>query len=129
MIASRMVLVIEDDPDIAEAMLDVLMEDGYQVAHASNGREALDLLQSEREPALILLDLMMPDMDGAQFRIAQLRDPRLAQIPVVVLSADRRLAEKARALGIDKFVAKPLGPEQLLTIVKNSADDQTRHAS
>ena len=110
MISSPMVLVVEDDPDVAEAMLDVLMEDGYQVAHATNGREALDLLHTEPEPALILLDLMMPEMDGAQFRDAQLRDPRLAHIPVVILSADRKLAEKARALGIENFVSKPLGP-------------------
>ena len=117
-----MVLLVEDDADVAEAVLDVLMEDGYQVAHASNGREALDLLlHAQPEPSVILLDLMMPEMDGMQFRDAQLRDPRLAQIPVVVLSADRTLAEKARALGIENFVAKPLEPEQLLTIVRSAA--------
>lgn len=119
----QLVLVVEDDPDIAEAMLDVLMEDGFQVAHATNGREALDLLHSQPEPAVILLDLMMPEMDGIQFRSAQLRDPRLAQIPVVVLSADRRLAEKARALGIETYAAKPLGPEQLLTVVKTATGE------
>jgi two-component system, chemotaxis family, chemotaxis protein CheY len=116
----QLVLVVEDDPDIAEAMLDVLMEEGFQVAHATNGREALDLLHSQPEPAVILLDLMMPEMDGIQFRSAQLGDPRLAQIPVVVLSADRRLAEKAHALGVETYLAKPLGPEQLLTVVKTA---------
>ena len=117
------VLLVEDDLDVAEAILDVLMDEGYQVAHATNGREALELLKSAPKPSLILLDLMMPDMDGCQFREAQLRDPRLANIPVVVLSADRRVAEKAHELGVLGFVAKPLGPDQLVSIV-----EQTAHA-
>ena len=115
---ARTVLLIEDDLDIAEAMLDVLMDDGYEVAHASNGREALDLLHSQPEPSVILLDLMMPEMDGTQFRAEQLRDPKLARIPVIVLSADRKCAEKARELGVNSFLVKPLGPEQLLALVE-----------
>jgi CheY-like chemotaxis protein len=114
------VLLVEDDLDIAEAILDVLMDEGYEVAHATNGLEALDLLRSEPQPAVILLDLMMPEMDGPQFRAAQLRDPRLSQIPVVVLSADRMIAEKAHALGVWGFVVKPLQPEQLVSVVERS---------
>jgi CheY-like chemotaxis protein len=63
---------------------------------------------------------MMPEMDGAQFREAQLSDAKLAQIPVIVLSADRKCAEKARALGVHSFVVKPLGPEQLLSLVERA---------
>ena len=114
------VLLVEDDLDIAEAILDVLMDEGYEVAHATNGREALDLLQSEPEPSVILLDLMMPEMDGPQFRAVQMRDPRLSKIPVVVLSADRMIAEKARALGVWGFVVKPLEPAQLVSIIERS---------
>ncbi|MET0343904.1 MAG: response regulator [Polyangiales bacterium] len=124
MSARHRILVIEDDLDIAEAMLDVLMDDGYEVAHASNGREALELLHSEPSPSVILLDLMMPEMDGAQFREAQLSDPKLAQIPVIVLSADRKVAEKARELGVQAFLVKPLGPEQLLAIVDQAQRGQ-----
>ena len=120
MTPSRTVLLVEDDLDIAEAMLDVLLDEGYQVAHASNGREALALLHSQPEPSVILLDLMMPEMDGAQFREEQLRDPKLARIPVIVLSADRKCAEKARELGVQTFVVKPLGPEQLVAIVERT---------
>jgi two-component system, chemotaxis family, chemotaxis protein CheY len=112
-------MLVEDDPDVAEAMLDVLTDEGYAVDHASNGREALEMLRAhEGEPLLILLDLMMPDMDGAQFRQAQLSDPRLANIPVVVLSADRRGAETARELGATEFASKPIRPEQLVSIIQ-----------
>jgi two-component system, chemotaxis family, chemotaxis protein CheY len=114
------VLLVEDDLDIAEAILDVLMDEGYEVAHATNGREALDLLQSQPEPSVILLDLMMPEMDGPQFRAVQMSDPRLSKIPVVVLSADRMIAEKAHALGVWGFVVKPLKPEQLVSIIERS---------
>ncbi len=115
------VLLVEDDLDVAEAILDVLMDEGYQVAHATNGREALELLRAPPVPSLILLDMMMPEMDGAQFREAQLQDPRLAQIPVFVLSADRAVAEKAHHLGALGFMMKPLGPEQLIAIVERTA--------
>ncbi|MDB4986969.1 MAG: response regulator [Myxococcaceae bacterium] len=114
------VLLVEDDLDIAEAILDVLMDEGYEVAHATNGREALELLHSQPAPAVILLDLMMPEMDGPEFRAEQLSDARYAKIPVVVLSADRLIAEKAHALGVWGFVVKPLQPEQLLSIIERS---------
>lgn len=115
------ILLIEDDCDVAEAMIDVLVDQGYLVAHAQNGLEALELLHNELAPSIILLDLMMPKMDGRQFREAQLREPRLASIPVVVLSADRTVAETAHALGVRDYAVKPLGPEQLLSLVEQSA--------
>jgi CheY-like chemotaxis protein len=114
------VLLVEDDLDIAEAILDVLMDEGYEVAHATNGREALELLHTQPRPAVILLDLMMPEMDGPQFRAEQLRDPALSSIPVVVLSADRLVAQKAQELGVWGYVTKPLQPDQLVSIVEQS---------
>lgn len=114
------VLLVEDDLDIAEAILDVLMDEGYEVAHATNGREAMDLLLTQPAPAVILLDLMMPEMDGPQFRAAQLNDAKLSKIPIVVISADRMIAEKARALGAWGFVVKPLQPEQLVSVIERS---------
>jgi CheY-like chemotaxis protein len=114
------VLLVEDDLDIAEAILDVLMDEGYEVAHATNGLEALDLLRTEPKPAVILLDLMMPGMDGPHFREVQLSDPQLSEIPVVVVSADRMIEQKAHQLGISEFVAKPLHPQQLVSIVERT---------
>jgi CheY-like chemotaxis protein len=117
------VLLVEDDLDIAEAILDVLMDEGYEVAHATNGREALELLHSQPRPSVILLDLMMPEMDGPEFRAEQLRDPKLSSIPVVVLSADRLIAQKAHELGVWGYVTKPLQPEQLVSILEQTAHD------
>ncbi len=118
--SSGPVLLVEDDLDIAEAILDVLMDEGYEVAHATNGLEALELLRSEPTPAVILLDLMMPEMDGPHFREVQLSDPKLSEIPVVVVSADRMVAQKAQQLGISEYVTKPLQPSQLVSIVERT---------
>ena len=85
--AKPTVLVIDDDEDIRTTIRDVLEDQGFAVACAANGREALDmLLRDESKPALILLDLTMPEMDGWTFRQEQQKVPRLAQIPVVLFS-------------------------------------------
>jgi len=84
---TKAVLLVEDEPAIALSLGDALREEGLAVATAQNGLEALQLLRNGLRPSVILLDLMMPVMDGASFREAQRRDPRLAAIPVVVLSA------------------------------------------
>jgi CheY-like chemotaxis protein len=82
------ILLAEDDDDLREAMLETLEEAGYAVFAVSNGRDALSWLhEAPRLPALILLDLMMPVMDGWQFRELQRVDPRASKVPVVVLSA------------------------------------------
>lgn len=82
------ILLAEDDDDLREAMLDTLQDAGYRVAAVANGQEALDWLHdAERLPSLILLDLMMPVMDGWQFREAQSKDTKVSLVPVVVLSA------------------------------------------
>jgi CheY-like chemotaxis protein len=82
------ILLAEDDADLREAMLDTLQDAGYHVVAVPNGREALDWLHdAERLPSLILLDLMMPVMDGWQFREAQRNDPKASTVPVVILSA------------------------------------------
>ena len=82
------ILIIEDDAGIRDMLTMLLEDDDYSVTSATNGQQALNHLhQRERLPQLILLDLAMPIMDGWQFRAAQHADPRLAAIPVVVLSA------------------------------------------
>src|SRR5690349_17497986 len=104
----RPVLIVEDDADLREMMAQLLTLEGFSVETASNGREALRYLESGDggRPNLILLDLMMPVMDGWEFRRRQLADMRSAEIPVVVLSA----LDQTRAADIHgaAFLKKPL---------------------
>src|SRR3954470_23175677 len=81
------VLVVDDDQDIREALCDLLADAGYRAASVANGKEALIYLKSGELPCVILLDLMMPVMDGWEFRRQQQGDPRLSKIPVVVITA------------------------------------------
>jgi CheY-like chemotaxis protein len=116
--AGRNVLVVEDDADIRAALSLTLQGGGYQVAEASNGKEALDQLRHGSPADLIVLDLMMPVMDGWQFRREQQRDPRLAAIPVVIVSADGSVQQKATAIGAEGYVKKPVDPRVLLEMVE-----------
>src|SRR4051794_38724785 len=93
--AGRTILIVEDDAATRDALSIVLGDEGYTVVGVANGQEAIHHLHSAAPPNLILLDLMMPIMDGWQFRRAQVQDPRLDSIPVVVLSADGDLKRKA----------------------------------
>jgi len=82
------VLVIDDDDELRETIVEVLVDTGFVVGQADNGAVALGLLRgAEALPSVILLDLMMPEMNGWEFREAQLGDPRLAAIPVVIMTA------------------------------------------
>lgn len=111
------ILIVEDDQAIRTALIELLEEEGYRAVGAANGREALDYLRRHQHPCLILLDLMMPVMNGWQFRDEQQRDPRLAPIPTVVLSADGNVAEKAAAIRAAAFLKKPIQLGQLLATV------------
>ncbi len=92
-------LLVDDDERVREALVALLEAQGYPVVGAANGREALDVLRVRGlRPGLILLDLMMPVMDGWQFRAAQLADAELATVPVVVFSAHPRARETAVSL-------------------------------
>ena len=114
----RSILIVEDDLDLREALSEVLRDEGYTVAMAADGREALDLLRRQSRPSLILLDLTMPVMNGWQFRAEQRQDPDLSGIPVVVLSAGERLAEQVTALGITDYVRKPIELSRLLRLIE-----------
>ena len=109
------VLIVEDDEDLREMMAHLLTLEGFDAATASNGREALEYLQT-CQPELILLDLMMPVMDGWEFRRQQQADPKLAPVPVIVLSA----LDQARATNVDAaaFLKKPLDFDHLLDLVR-----------
>src|SRR5690242_13322417 len=107
------VLVVDDDADVRELLRLTLGADGYEVRTATNGREALHHLRSHAETCIIVLDLLLPVMDGDAFRAAQLRDRSLAWIPVVVMSAAVDGDRRARELGARRFIRKPLNLDEM----------------
>jgi CheY-like chemotaxis protein len=107
------ILVVEDDEDVREAMVAFLQMKGYSVASAGNGREALEYLHDAPAPDLIISDLAMPVMDGRQFRREQLKDARLAGIPVLVITA---MGDRAH-LDASEILLKPVDTDVLLTAV------------
>jgi len=118
----RRVLVAEDDTTIREVLVEALSDDGYEVMAAANGADALRAIQTWR-PALIILDVMMPDMDGHAFRARQ-RELRLAaDVPVLVVSASRRAADHARELGAVAGIEKPFRLAELLDTVRRALDE------
>jgi len=112
----RRVLVVDDDASIQGFLAEALADEGYNVRTAGNGREALAVLEAWR-PDLILLDMMMPEVDGWGFRVQQRTMPGLADVPVIVLSATRDLVEKARALEPAQIFAKPFDLDALLSTI------------
>ncbi|MBI4511477.1 MAG: response regulator [Deltaproteobacteria bacterium] len=111
-----LILVVEDDPDIRETLAEILRDHGYQVACAPNGLDALGRLEAAPTPAAIILDLVMPVMDGWRFRAAQLGDPRFAEIPVIVTSAS---ANKSSVPGgAATFLPKPVQLDQLFAAIE-----------
>lgn len=103
------ILIVEDSTDLQELLARILGRQGYTVSRAYNGQQGLDALRTMPElPAFILLDLMMPVMDGFGFRQEQRKDPRLASIPVVVMTADSDPEIKSQQLGAHSFFRKPL---------------------
>jgi CheY-like chemotaxis protein len=119
--ADRSVLIVDDDEDIRESLIGCLEGEGYRPMAAPNGRLALELLAGlDSPPCLIVLDLMMPVMDGRSFREEQLRSPALADIPVVLISAyvpdPGRIA---RELKIPDYLSKPVDPEVLLQLIES----------
>jgi CheY-like chemotaxis protein len=105
-----MVLIAEDDDAIRDGLQMSLEIEGYQVLTAANGREALELMPQLRPPYLLLLDLIMPEMSGWEVLEAKNRDPALAAIPVVVLSA----TESKNLPGVVAFVPKPYELDKVL---------------
>jgi len=107
------ILVVEDDPDALEALEDLLESHGYAVTGARHGAEALRLLGRPPLPRLIVLDLLMPTMDGWEFRYRQKNDPRIAHIPVVVVSA----SSASKPIDADSILRKPVDIDRLLETV------------
>ena len=119
--SKKFVLVVDDDPDIRESLETVLGIHGHRVATAADGSEAIDLLRREsgRRPCLILLDLMMPGMNGFEFRAELEADPTFAKIPVIIITGAGVLVdEKAAASLRAEVLRKPFDLKALLTTVK-----------
>ena len=106
------VFVVEDDVDTRDMLGRFLELEGFAVELASNGKQALERLSAGVHPCVILLDLMMPVMDGWQFRREQVRDRELAEIPVIVVSAAGR--ERIAEIDANAYLTKPVDLEQLL---------------
>lgn len=115
---SRKVLIVDDDFDLRDTLAEVLQDEGFETATAANGVEALDYLRTHEPPGVILLDWMMPRMNGADFRKHQLEDPALAQIPVVLLTANARIEQMKAQIGVADFLAKPVKLNHLLEVLE-----------
>jgi len=112
------ILIVDDDADIREALIDILTDHGYRVEAVRNGREALEHLRLGARPRLILLDAMMPVMDGLTFRREQLTDPQLRELPVLMISASSHSKLDAQGLGFVGVMSKPINLEQLLEVIE-----------
>jgi CheY-like chemotaxis protein len=113
---SHTILIVEDERESREFLTEILEFEGFQVAAASNGAEAWQYLHGSRQPCMIVLDMMMPVMDGRQFRKLQLKDEELAKIPTVVLSA---LSSAVTAdLAALKAFRKPVDIQALLQVLR-----------
>ncbi len=110
-----LVLVVDDDPDILDAICDILEVEQYRCVRARNGLEALECVEAER-PAMILLDLMMPVMDGVTFSHALRERPAVKDVPILVISADGN-PQRAASVGARGYLAKPFDIDALLAYV------------
>jgi CheY-like chemotaxis protein len=111
--AAHTVLVVEDEPDIREVVTDVLSDEGYDVVGARDGAEGLRKARA-CHPSVVLLDLMMPGMNGWEFWAVHHGDPELRKIPVIVVSALGRVAD----LEADGFIQKPFEIDELVSTVR-----------
>lgn len=111
------VLLIEDEPNIAEAIRFLLSREGLRVSHASEGSAALLLLRQDR-PDLVILDHMLPGMSGLEILSALRADPENRELPVMMLTARGRDREMAEQAGADRFMTKPFSNAEILAEVR-----------
>jgi len=112
-----LVLLVDDNDDVRDGLTQLIRAEGYKVETARDGREALRKLL-DVHPCIILLDLMMPDMTGYDFRQAQLADPELQNIPVVVYSAAFDIRELSEQMGVAAWAQKPVVIKRLMELIR-----------
>jgi CheY-like chemotaxis protein len=115
---TKRILIIEDNPDIALALNEVLSDSGYLIEVAGNGKDGLDHLINRELPDLILLDLFMPVMNGQEFRMRQMKIPYLSNIPIIVMSADACVQNRCKLMHVNHFLKKPFELCDLLEMIK-----------
>jgi DNA-binding response OmpR family regulator len=120
----KKVLIVDDDPDIRTLYRLVLHQEGLEVVEAGNGQEALNIIKAE-EPALVLLDIMMPEMDGYEVCRRLRADPRTARLPVLMFSAKGTSADLKNGfnVGANDFVVKSAGPRALIARIRSLLSD------
>jgi CheY-like chemotaxis protein len=126
---ARSVLFVEDDPALRETVTEILEEEGYQVLSVPNGAEGLRLLETGSRPGLILLDLMMPTMNGWEFYNQIHQHPQHASIPVVVLSAVAEFQRRRGKLDVAEILSKPIDISSLLAAVERAYTNAERSSS
>jgi CheY-like chemotaxis protein len=112
------ILVVEDDIDLRESICMLLEMEGFDAVGVGNGQEALDYLGAQPTPCVILLDMMMPKMNGPEFRARQLADAALAKVPTVVLSAIPPEQQQLEVKAAAAYLSKPVRPAQLSQVVR-----------
>jgi len=129
-VAQRTVLLVDDDAAIREALSDLLSDEGVTVHAVTNGREAVDWLHSASvAPDVVLLDLSMPVMDGRTFLSVRKTDPVLSRVPVVVITAERAVADLAAKYRLDGILPKPIVVDTLLEMLDRGSQDQPGSAA
>lgn len=116
--AEPSVLVVDDDEDIRDVLSVLLETEGFHVDTARDGLEALEQLKSGPPPAVVLLDMMMPRMDGESLVREMKRDPTVAAVPIVIMSGHSAVREKAESLAADDCLVKPVEVDELLRVVR-----------
>lgn len=113
--SSKHILIVDDDIDTLSLLADLLRTSGYKVDCANNGAQAIAFLRSSLNmPGLILLDLKMPEMNGLEFRREQEKDPRLADVPILLMTADNHIQSKSMRLGAKNYLKKPFESLELI---------------
>ena len=118
--ANKLIYIVEDDSDIRDAFMEILADmSGYEVMVAENGRIGIDQLKAATIlPNLIVLDVLMPVLDGFGFRKEQLEDPRISSIPIIVLSASHKITDLAVKMQAKAYLKKPINIEDLIEAIE-----------
>ncbi|MGB7624366.1 MAG: response regulator [Terriglobia bacterium] len=112
------ILIIDDEPAVRDVLGEVLRGAGYEVSTASNGAEALSHMRNKGAPSLILLDLMMPVMNGWEFRSEQLKDPALCSVPTIILTTVANIMAEAKLLQAAGYISKSTAYGSILELVR-----------